>query len=87
MDNQIIMDNYKKVNLFVKVKRIEETTGYMVHPKHLTARKLSAIGVVMGYVPGHGGDVWFVQHSNASDDIGAYTFTELELHGDLSYIT
>ena len=83
MDNQIIMDNYEKRTLFVKVKRIEETTGYMVHQKHLKAREISSIGVVKSWVPGHGGDVWFVQHSNDSNDIGAYTFTELELHGKL----
>ena len=84
MDNQIIMDNFNKRTLFVKVKRINETLGYMVHPKHINARKLGAIGIVKNWVPGHGGDVWFVQHSNDSNDIGAYTFTELELHGELN---
>jgi hypothetical protein len=41
------------------------------------ARAPGITGVVASYVPGHGGDVWFVRHDNTLD-VGAYIFTELE---------
>jgi len=82
MDGQIIMDNFQKRLLFVRVARLESTDGFLVHPKHLRVRELNRTGVVKRYIPGHGGDCWFVQHNN--QDIGAYSYTELELDGELS---
>ena len=53
------------------------TRGMMIVAKHLTVRKSGKAGEVLWYVPGHGGDVWFVKH-NGSDEIGAYCFNELD---------
>jgi len=84
MDNQVIMDNYRVRRLFVRAARLESTVGYMVAPKHLSSRSLGRVGVVLYWVPGHGGDVWAVQHDN--EDIGVYCYTELELVGELTHI-
>ena len=66
-----------KPGLRVKTKKLRGTKGFLIHPKHLTVRRKGVTGTVKMWVPGHGGDVWFVQHDN-SDDVGAYSFTELE---------
>ncbi len=63
--------------LRVKVVRLRKTTGMLIASKHLNVRAAGKTGTVRGWVPGHGGDVWFVQHDN-SDEIGAYSFTELK---------
>jgi hypothetical protein len=55
-----------------------ETEGYSVAPKHMTVRKPNQKGVIAGIVPGHGGDVYWVEHEG-SDETGAYCFTEFEL--------
>ena len=66
-----------KPGLRVKVTHIGKTTGMIIHQKHLRVRRKGITGTVTSYVPGHGGDVWFVKHDEA-DVIGAYVFTELE---------
>lgn len=40
------------------------------------ASMISGRNHFMGYVPGHGGAVWFVLHDDGT--IGAYSFTEME---------
>lgn len=54
----------------------EQTKGMMINEKHLIARRPNAEGTIRGYVGGHGGDVWWVEHS--PDDVAAYVFTEFE---------
>lgn len=61
----------------VRVSHLEDTTGFIIADRHIDCRKAGMTGTIRSYVPGHGGDVWFVDH-DASDDIGAYCFTELE---------
>ncbi len=61
-----------------------ETTGMLIHERHLKARKPSALGMIGSYVPGHGGDVYFVRHGegDARSDpcpVAAYCYTEFEL--------
>ncbi len=53
------------------------TKGMMVAARHLTARQPKTPGTLTGYVPGHGGDVWWVKHDDAS--VAAYCFDEMEL--------
>jgi hypothetical protein len=66
-----------KAGMFVKtVERLGGTSGMLIHPKHLSARRPNGIGVVWGWVPGHGGDVWLVRHPD--DEIGAYVYDEFE---------
>ena len=55
------------------------TTGMMVKADLIAARAPLAMGKVMGPVPGHGGDVWWVKHADQS--VAPYSFMELELVG------
>lgn len=64
-------------NLRVRVTELDSTNGMQIHERHLACRKAGVTGLVRGCVPGHGGDVWFVQHEG-SDDIGAYCYNEFE---------
>jgi hypothetical protein len=66
-----------KPGLIVRVARLEDTTGMFVAERHMTVRQVGAVGIVTGYVPGHGGDVFWVHHHD-TDQVGAYIFTELE---------
>lgn len=64
-----------KVGLEVRTNdELSTTTGMTVHERHLEARVPSTDGVVTGHVTGHGGDVFWVVHSN--NQIAAYAFTE-----------
>ena len=64
-----------KVGLKVKTnKRLGKTTGMFIAQKHLNARRPNKEGKVSGYVPGHGGDVWWVTHKDGT--VGAYMFDE-----------
>lgn len=58
---------------------LEPTTGMMVKADLIAARTPLAMGKVMGPVPGHGGDVWWVRHADQS--VAPYSFSELELVG------
>ncbi len=55
------------------------TSGMMVKADLIAARAPLAMGKVMGPVPGHGGDVWWVKHADQS--VAPYSFMELELVG------
>ena len=62
----------------VKVGKLGDTEGMLIKERHLACRREGATGRVAGWVPGHGGDVWWVKH-DGSDEIGAYCWSELEL--------
>jgi len=66
-----------KPELRVKTTKLESTNGMCIAQKHLNVRQEGVTGTVKSYVPGHGGDVWFVQHDNPTE-VGAYCYTELE---------
>lgn len=70
--------NDVKPGMKVKVGKLRGTKGVLIHHKHLVVRRAGVTGTVTGYVPGHGGDVWWVKHDD-SDDTGAYSLTELEI--------
>lgn len=65
-----------KPGMKVKVTRDDGTEGMFVLPDNIRTRGVGKIGTVINYVPGHGGDVWFVRHG---DGVAAYCFTELEV--------
>ena len=69
--------NEIKNGLKVRITKLGETLGMMIKPRHLDCRKVGITGTISGYVPGHGGDVWWVKH-DGSDEIGAYVFDEME---------
>src|SRR5579863_6834621 len=56
------------------------TTGMLIAERHLKVRAVGIHGTVVNVVPGHGGDVWFVEHDD-SKDVGAYNFAEMEPEG------
>ena len=57
--------------------QLGETTGMLVVQKHLDACQPNKEGVLGGYVPGHGGDVWWVRHDDGTT--GVYVFDEFDL--------
>ncbi len=69
--------NDVKVGLHVKVVKLGDAKGMLIKPKHLDVRKVGISGIITGYVPGHGGDVWWVRHDGC-EDVGAYVFDEFE---------
>jgi len=38
--------------------------GMLVKPQHLENRRFNTPGVIGGWVPGHGGDVYWVSHED-----------------------
>ena len=65
-----------KAGIRVEVTRLGSAKGLIVSPTHLRARRIGACGEVVGWVPGHGGDVWWVEQDDGM--IGAYCFDEFE---------
>ncbi len=71
------MDLEKKIGLRVKVVKLGDTKGMLVRQHYLDARKVGATGTIIGFFPGHGGDLLGVKHDKDSQ-IGAYTLDELK---------
>ncbi len=68
-----------RIGLHVKVIADNGTMGMFVKGKHLALRRVGATGTIVGWVPGHGGDVWWVLHDTyEGEEIVPYSFTELE---------
>lgn len=65
-----------KIGLRVKVTTLGDAKGMFVKKEHLDVRTIGVKGTVVGYVPGHGGDVWWVKHDDGN--VGAYVFDEFE---------
>jgi hypothetical protein len=65
----------------VRITHLTSTDGYFVHDKHLNARRSGASGVVLYYIPGHGGDVYAVAHDGdtADDPCAVYGWWEMQL--------
>jgi hypothetical protein len=57
---------------------LDPPTGLIIKQRHLDARRASAPGIIRGWVPGHGGDVYWVEHKDETV-AAAYCFTEFEL--------
>lgn len=68
-------------NTRVLITHLDSTDGYFVHDKHLNARRAGAEGIVLYYIPGHGGDVYAVAHDGDSDldPCGVYGWWEMKL--------
>lgn len=69
--------NDVKPGLRIRTTKLGDTKGMLIAHRHLDVRKEGVIGYARSYVPGHGGDVWFVEHED-SGAIGAYVFNEME---------
>lgn len=59
------------------VNMIPLGSGTLINDRHISVRRENAIGKVIGYVAGHGGDVWWVQHEDNPQEVGAYFPGEL----------
>ena len=72
----VIPPRYLPCQIIDKIASVKECAGFLVNEKmHLDVRKAGALGIIYGYVPGCGGDVWWVKHED--DTIGAYLYTEI----------
>jgi hypothetical protein len=56
------------------------TTGLLIKPSYLAARRAGATGIIGGWVAGHGGDVYWVKHDD--DVVSAYGWREFEFAED-----
>ncbi len=60
--------------------------GYLIAERHLNARRIAAIGIVKGWVPGHGGDIVYVDQEDTlvgTEPIAVYNhLNELEFYSD-----
>ena len=68
--------NKVRVGLRVKTMKLGSTKGFFITQRHLDVRKSRITGTVTGWVPGHGGDIWWVKHDDGT--VGAYGFDEFE---------
>ncbi len=67
-----------RIGMHVKVIADNGTMGMFIKPEHLALRQVGTTGTILDYVPGHGGDVWWVRHDgNEGKDIAPYSFREL----------
>jgi hypothetical protein len=65
-------------NLKIKtINTLNPTSGMLIKQHYLDNRKPNEPGTVLGYVSGHGGDVWWIQHTHAHD-VAPYWVHEFE---------
>jgi len=74
-EHRRLPENGTKVRISEQITPIDDCGGFLVHQRHLIARKPGAVGEYIGWVPGAGGDLWWIKHDD--DSIGAYSFTEV----------
>ena len=63
----------------MKVKtnhRLRDTRGMLIKPDNLLERRCDSEGTIEGYVAGHGGEVWWVRHSDGK--AAPYIYDEFE---------
>ncbi len=66
-----------RIGMRVKITGLKSTRGMFIDDKHLKVRKVGIIGTIEGWVPGHGGDVWWIRY-HYSGRIGVYASNEFE---------
>ena len=57
-------------------KNLNSTKGMLIKQPFLDQRESNKEGMVYTYVPGHGGDVWWIRHRDGS--LAPYVFDEFE---------
>jgi hypothetical protein len=53
--------------------------GMIVPAQCVATRRVSAEGIIRGVVPGHGGDLYYVEHEAHDLHYAVYRFTEFEV--------
>lgn len=74
-DDGVLPVNGTKVKIKDEIAPKEDCGGFLVQQKYIDARRPSEIATYTGWVPGCGGDVWWVTHDDGT--VGAYLFNEL----------
>lgn len=59
-------------------RQLGTTDGLNCHPANLAARRPNTLGVIKDVLPGHGGDVYVVEHEY-TQGVGIYSYAEFEL--------
>jgi hypothetical protein len=63
----------------VTAHELGDTRSMLIAERYLKARRPDANGMIQGFVPGHGGDVWWVRHDDG--EVAAYSYTEFSQGG------
>ena len=53
-------------------ERLGSTAGMMVHRSYLDARRAGEKGKLLTWVPGHGGDLWLIEHEDGRRAVYCY---------------
>lgn len=61
--------------------QLGSVAGLIIKEHHLRARRPNAVGTVKGFVPGHGGDVYWILHDGETI-AAAYCWNEFEFFQD-----
>jgi hypothetical protein len=69
-------NDWLKAGTEVRVTQLDDAGGLIIHEKYITARRSGVAGVIQGYFPSHGGDVWAVKHADGA--IAAYSVSEMK---------
>ncbi len=64
------------VKISEKIMESKETGGFLVKDKYIISRRPNQEGIYRGWVPGAGGDLWWIEHQDGT--IGAYMYNELQ---------
>ncbi|GAH33739.1 unnamed protein product [marine sediment metagenome] len=65
-----------RIGMAVRIVDIKTAFGLMVAKKHLKARRMNDVGVVIEMIARHGGEAFAVLHNDKS--IAVYSHTEFE---------
>lgn len=64
-----------KGDMFVTANKLRSTDGMTIVPEVLARRRAGVVGRFHDIVPGHGGDVWWIEHAGG---FAPYCYTELD---------
>ena len=74
------MDGYPEPGMRVSVSRRNDMRGWCIAGiagQSIGNRHKMQTGIVLAFVPGHGGDVWFVRHETKEHIVAAFGVDEM----------
>lgn len=63
------LNQYPKPGQLVRILELRPTTGFICGPKVMQYRQSNVDAVAISHVPGHGGDVWVLQHGDGTQAV------------------
>lgn len=66
-----------RVKIANRIAPASECGGFLVHQRYIDARRAGSRGTYKGWVPGAGGDIWWVENDDGA--MAVYVFNEVEL--------